>query len=240
MPEITLPSEDPDFVLLFYQRLGQPDAGSFTYRISEATHAIRHMHSLLSLLVTVSMEAANTYDATPAFQTYMAWILDSYSSSHEMQKRWKSTSILHDACNGSNEKSISSVQALLSSLESSMSDAIIRKGYVVLSIFCADMLDNPSELTCGTARLNICRSILKLAVICQQHDSIYRAVSLRLLPAIKSYLEDSAALGSLGNDFNVSCLLLIPCSAKCCQESCSHIMWRLQCGCGEDTKSHCV
>ncbi|KAG9237915.1 protein kinase-like protein rad3 [Amylocarpus encephaloides] len=163
-----------------------------TYSIRDIGHAFWHAQHLLDILVRVSIEAAISYDATPAFQNYLAWILDSFFFLQEVQKRWATNPWLQEVCRGSNASMFCVIQSLLSGLQVSLTDAITRKGFLILSILWADILDRPKQDLSDSLRAELCRSLLQISIICRQHNVPYIAVSLHLLPAICLSLEDGA------------------------------------------------
>jgi serine/threonine-protein kinase ATR len=178
-----------------------------TYSIHDPAVGLWHVTNLLSILVDVSMESVTSHDPTPAFQDYLAWMLDSFLMAHDLQKRWKANPILHEACKKSEVMSFCSVHAFLSSLAEFLTESMLRKGYILLSALCADLLESPADLSDKSIHLNLCSSILNLVAVCEKHHSLRRVISLHLLPAIEACLLDEMTCSTLGNDFQV-CLPL--------------------------------
>ena len=174
-----------------------------TYVIHNAADGLWHGANLLSMLVDISMEAAASFDATPAFQDYLAWILDSFLEVHELQARWQGSPTLGRSCEKVDSLSFCAVHAILTTLRESLSDNILRKGYVFLSLLCAALLEDTSNVSETPIRLNLCSCLLNLVAICNQHDSMRRAISLHLLPAVQVVLADNSKAMTLGNDFQV-------------------------------------
>lgn len=181
----------------------QMTASNCTYTIYNSSMGIWHATNILAMLVDISMESANSHDATPAFQDYLAWILDSFLTSHGLQKRWEPYPQLREACKKSEILAFCAVQALLSSLENFLSDSMTRKGYALLSILCSDLLAPQSDVIEKSLHVNICSSILNLSVICKKYDSMRRIISLHLIPAIDTALLDPVISADLGKDFQV-------------------------------------
>lgn len=173
------------------------------YTISEATHAFRHVSHLLSILVDASVEAVSSFDATPAFQDYLVWMFDSFLAMHDLQKRWHANPELQQVCIDTCLLSFRNLELLLFSVGEELSPAILRKGYLLFSIFCADFLGTPEALQETPDRFKICRGLLNLIAVCKKHDFIRGAVDLHLLPAIATALQDEDTRSKLGNDFQV-------------------------------------
>jgi serine/threonine-protein kinase ATR len=162
------------------------------------------------MLVDISMAAATSYDPTPAFQDYLAWMLDSFLAAHEQRKKLQADLLLYDSCRKSDRTTFCSIYALLSASRLSVSGTILRKGYTILSILLADLLENIEDLAEQTIQLCLCRSLLSLVFICKGHDSMHRTISLHLVPAIHHALGDEGMRSSLGKDFQVSTLTAMP------------------------------
>lgn len=174
-----------------------------TYTLSDPVHAFLHVNNILIILVDISVESATSFDATPAFQDYLAWMLDSFVVAHDIGKRWKSSPRLRESCESSNEMNLHAVQSLLSSPKTSSSDSVMRKGFLILTNFCAEVLETPDDITGESTPLCLCRCLLNLALACREHDAIQRAVSIHLLPAVRFCFENPDTLSKLGNDFQV-------------------------------------
>lgn len=199
-----LPSRDPDYPSLSNDKQGQPNpASQRTYVVQDATEGLWHVTQLLSMLVDISLEAATSHDATPAFQDYLAWLLDSFLVTHELQKRLRNNPNLQQSETRLEILSFCALHALLSSLRDSLSPLVLRKGYVLLSILCADLLEDPSSLSDKSVRLSFCSSLMNLTVVCNQHQSVHRVVSHHLLAMVKTTLTDESTIATLGKDFKV-------------------------------------
>jgi serine/threonine-protein kinase ATR len=200
MTPITSPADDLDYSIFAQQKDSSPMPLP-QYTINEATHALWHVTHLLTILVDACMEAATTFDPTPAFQDYLAWILDSFVSLHELQKRWRANPQLQQSCIDSCLASFSAVELLLSSGEQDCSETVRRKGYLLFSNLCADLLSSPPRVQQDA--FSHCRGILNLVALCKRNDSMRRDVSLHLLPSIAASLLDEDAQKMLGKDFQV-------------------------------------
>jgi serine/threonine-protein kinase ATR len=202
MSQVTLPAEDLDYSVFSQQKDSSPHLVP-RYAINEATHAFWHVNHLLTILVDTSVEAVSSFDATPAFQDYIAWILDSFPSVHELQKRWQANPQLQQSCIDSCLPSFRAVELLLSSVGEELSPTVLRKGYLLFSILCSDLLGMPDALQETSNQFHICRGVLSLVAICKRHDSMRGAVALHLLPAITTTILDENARKKLGKDFQV-------------------------------------
>ena len=199
-----LPSREPEYPSLSNDKQGRPNpASQCTYIVQDATEGLWHVTQLLSMLVDISLEAASSYDATPAFQDYLAWLLDSFLLTHELQKRLRNNPNLRQSETRLEILSFCALHALLSSLRDSLSPLVLRKGYVLLSILCADLLENPSSLSGKSILLSFCSSLINLTIVCNQHQSVRRVVSLHLVAIVKTALTDEGAIATLGKDFKV-------------------------------------
>ncbi|EDN95718.1 hypothetical protein SS1G_11597 [Sclerotinia sclerotiorum 1980 UF-70] len=186
-----------------------------TYRLRDASGAIQHAICILSILVKVSIQAASFQDATPAFQDYLAWMLDSFHSTWELHKVWISPGLLQD-----NEVPtvalFCALHALLSSIQTSLSESLLRKGYAYLAIIGADLITTPSNIIDKDVNLVFCQALLHLANICREYDSICRTnASAVLTRACRSSENNDRELvplhvrfdtDSLNDDFNLLAL----------------------------------
>lgn len=174
------------------------------YVIRDAMEGLSHARNVLSILVDISMAAATSYDATPAFQDYLGWLLDSFLVTQELHKKWRTNPSLHPSCSEACAMPFCSIQALLSTLRKNLSPSLLRKGYTSLSFFCIDLLEDPTQLSQSSIQLNLCSSIMNLAAVCHKYDSVRGPVSLRLIPAIHAILTHGDPITTgMGNDLKV-------------------------------------
>jgi serine/threonine-protein kinase ATR len=211
--DIVLPSDDMSLFASFVvgNDVSPTSANDCTYVIRDATEGLSHARNVLSILVDVYMAAAASYDATPAFQDYVGWLLDSFLVSHELHKKWRANNSLHPSCSDACLFPFCSVHALVTSFQESLSPSLLRKGYTLLSTFCTDLLLDPTQLSERSIQLNLCSSIINLAAGCRRYDSVRRTVSLYLLPAIHANLASGNTFASgMGNNLKVD----QPCSTS--------------------------
>jgi len=204
--DIVLPSDDMrGFVSFVAGNDGSPTSAiDCTYIICDATEALDHARNVLSTLVDVSIAAAASYDATPAFQDYLGWLLDSFLATHELHKKWQGNPSLHLSCSEFCLLPFCSVHALLTALRDSLASSLLRKAYNLLSVLCTDLLEDSAQLSKTSIQLNLCSSIMNLAVGCRKYDSVRRGVSLHLLPLIRStFTGEDTVVGSMGNNLKV-------------------------------------
>ena len=162
-----------------------------------------HVTNILTTLVNISVESASSYDATPAFQDYLAWMFESFLLAHELQNQWQVDVTLQESCKKFEVNSFCAMHAFMSSIQEKLSDTMLRKGYTLLSIFCADLLKSPANLTDKLVQFKICSSLLNLVAICKDHDSMNRVVLRHLVPRLQTILIDDDACSTLGTDFKV-------------------------------------
>jgi serine/threonine-protein kinase ATR len=180
------------------------------YVIRDAADALSHARNVLSMLVDISMAAATSYDATPAFQDYVGWLLDSFLVTHELHKKWRANTSLHPSCSEACVMPFCSVHALLTALRESLPSSLLRKGYTLLSILCADLLEDPTQVSQSSIQLSVCSSIMNLADICRKYDSVRRAVSLHLIPVIRATLSGrNSIISGMGNNLKVGRLCCV-------------------------------
>jgi len=173
------------------------------YVIRNPGDALYHVSNVLCMLADISIEAAKSYDATPAFEIYLIWMLDAFLITREVQKRWRANPSLLQTCPKTDQMSLCAVRALLFNLRDSLSPTLLWKSCVVLAIFCAGVLEDPTELSEKPIQLSLCSAILNLAANCKQYDSVRKQVSLHLMPAIQTTMNDEYLCTSLGTDFKV-------------------------------------
>jgi serine/threonine-protein kinase ATR len=155
------------------------------------------------MLVDISMEAATSYDATPAFQDYLAWMLDSFLGIHELQKRRRESLNLPQSYNKLEELSFCAVHALISAVKDSMSPTIVHKCNVLLSILVADILERPADLSGDSIRVSLCSCLLTLSAACKEDDPMCRLVSPHIMATVTAVLGDEGVCNILGDDFKV-------------------------------------
>ncbi|KAH8588648.1 protein kinase-like protein rad3 [Bisporella sp. PMI_857] len=211
--KISLPSDDFDTSYFSYENYYDKDenqtTSSFhcTYVIHGAASSLWHVTNLLAILGDISMESASSYDATAAFQDYLAWMLESFLMAHEVGKRLKVDTALQDTCKKCELTIFCSMQALISSLRSHLSGSVLRKGCVLISLLCADLLANPESLT-ETIQLKFCSTMLNLVAVCREFDSMCQVLCLHLIPALQLALNHENASTSFGKDFQKAAVSL--------------------------------
>ena len=205
MSQVVLPSDEDHDMFPQENEDGSVDRPlQCSYVLHDAADSLWHVTNILSMLGDISMEAATSHNAIPAFQDYLAWLLDSFLSIHEMRKRWQTNPTLHQSGKKSVLLSFCAVHALLSSLRASVSDTIVRKGYVVIAILCSAVLEEPADLSEESTKLALCSTLLNLVAICRQQDTVLREVSVHLIPGIQAILQNESASTVLGKDFQAS------------------------------------
>ncbi|KAH8660790.1 protein kinase-like protein rad3 [Tricladium varicosporioides] len=215
--QVIVPSNRLEYLTASFPKEAPTDVqASCSYTISDIAHAFGHVEGLLIILSNVSVAAAATFDPTPAFEDHLAWIIDSFYVPHELRKRWQANPQLLQKCKGSGPATFMALRTLLSSLRDHLTDSIVRKGYLVLSILCADLL---TELTIETTSINISSTLLQLRSVAAQHDSVSRGICVHLGPALVAVLNNGDALATLGNDFQNSAVAL----CQTCQISLPHV-----------------
>ncbi|KAJ8069456.1 hypothetical protein OCU04_003110 [Sclerotinia nivalis] len=183
-----------------------------TYRLRDAPGAIQHAICILSILVKVSIQAASFQDATPAFQDYLAWMLDSFHSTYELQEVWISPGLFSEVHEVPTIALFCALHALLSSIQTSLSESLLRKGYAYLALIGADLIITPSNIIDKDVNLVFCQALLHLANICREHDSTCRTVRSFFLPKLRTVIDDEEASIIVGNDFqNASAVLTWAC-----------------------------
>lgn len=209
MIDVYLPAGEIDQLMFSHDSDGSSSTvvPSCTYLIRFASEGICHVASILCMLVDISMAAAASFDPTPAYQDYMAWMLDSFLAAHEQRKSLQADPLLYESCRNSDKATFCSLQVILSASRASLSDTILRKGYTILSILCADLLETDEDLAEPMLQLSVCSSLLNLVGICKEHFSMHRAVFLHLVPAVQLALNDESKSSGLDKDFQVTDLL---------------------------------
>ncbi|KIN07972.1 hypothetical protein OIDMADRAFT_111112 [Oidiodendron maius Zn] len=146
-----------------------------SYTIQDPVAGLCHVTNILSMLVDICMESATSHHATPAFQDYLAWLLDSFLVCHGIEKRWQANPLFSESCEQSEVMALSSMQALLSALRISLPEAVLRKGCELLAILIVDLLENSSKILNKTVTYNVCSGLLTLAIVCKRHESTRRS-----------------------------------------------------------------
>lgn len=174
-----------------------------SYDIQDVATGLWHVTNVLSMLVDICMESATAHYATPAFQDYLAWLLDSFLVAHGLQKRFQTNPVLDEACKRSEVMIFCAIQALVWTLRASLPKTILKKGCELLSLLIIDLLHNASILSEKSMSYNICNSILTLATVSKQYESTRRSLALHLVPAIRAASDDNTLVLALGQDFQV-------------------------------------
>jgi hypothetical protein len=177
--------------------------------LRDVTDALRHATYILTILVNISNQAASTQDASLTFQNHLAWILDSFHLSHELQKIWP----IHDASQPDGIAPATALyyatQSLIFSIRAIIPDSLVCKSYVYLAIIGTDILDDPSILADKDVNLGFCYMLLHLALICRKHNAVGQVTGLCLVPKLQAMLENGDTVAMVGNDFRV-------CTIWCC------------------------
>lgn len=181
---------------------------SCTYKLHDAACAIQHAICLLCILVNLSTKSTQFQDSTTAFQDYLAWMLDSFHSSYDLQKVWISPGAFSQDRELVTITLFSSLHALLSLTRTSSSDSLIRKGYAYLALIAGDFITAPFNVTDKDTNLILCQGLLGLANACRKYDSTSRTVRLSLLPKLRAVIENKDTSIAVGSDFQVCNLVL--------------------------------
>ncbi|PQE28467.1 phosphatidylinositol 3 protein [Rutstroemia sp. NJR-2017a BBW] len=197
-----LPSDHFDLSTYCNDQQGSFEQSSpCNYMLRDVTDALRHATYILTILVNISNQAATTQDASLTFQNHLAWILDSFQLSHDLQRIWP----IHDT---SQPDGIApgtalyyATQSLISSIRATIPDSLICKSYVYLAIIGADILDDPSILAEKDVNLRFCHMLLHLALICRKHNSVGQVTGLCLVPKLQAMLGNQDTVAMVGKDF---------------------------------------
>ena len=205
LSKIVLPSStfDMSSYIQGKDEFSQSAAAHCTYTIQGLEVGLEHVTNILTMLVDISMESASSYNATVAFQDYLAWMFESFLIAHALQNRWQVDLTLQETCKRSEIMSFCAMHALLSSIQDQLSASMLRKGYTILSVLCADLLKSPANLTDKSIQLKICSGLLNLVPICKDYDSMRKVVLLHLVPSLQSIFVDDVACSTFGKDFKV-------------------------------------
>ena len=195
-----------------------------SYSMRSAAEGLAHVSNLLSILAHASEATATCFDATTAFQNYLSWLMDSFLVVHDIRKRWAANLTLHECCMKTSELFLSSINSLLSSLRQFIWPFVLRKGYMVLAIICAAILQDPDQLS-DQSQLTICSALLNMTAVCKDFGSMRQVMKLNLLATLPS-CED--AHSNLGSDFKVRrCCVpgtkIAYCVSGCIQDSASSL-----------------
>jgi serine/threonine-protein kinase ATR len=176
------------------------DLEGCTYTLHDADHALRHSYYLLVLLVDVSSSAADTYEATPFFQGYLAWILDGFLLLREVERAWGPSFAIHRSAAETCILSVRAVQSLLLSMGRLLPTTLKCKGYSVLARLCTELCEYPDVLSETSVEIIFCTTLLDLAANSVHHEPIAQAVRFQLLPALQDYQDSQSESGSQNPD----------------------------------------
>lgn len=173
------------------------------YTVQNGPEGLWHVTNVFAMMVDICMESATSHHATPAFQDYLAWLLDSFLATNGLQRKYQDNLVFKEACQQSKTMVFCAVQALVSTLRVSLPETILRKGCELLSLLIVDLLENPPSFSDISIKYSICSSLLILSAVCKQHESTRRSLALRLAPSIRLALSNESITLPLGNDFQV-------------------------------------
>jgi hypothetical protein len=176
------------------------DLEGCTYALHDADHALRHSYYLLTLLVHVSSSAAGTYEATPLFKGYLAWILDGFLLLREVERAWALSSAAQQSAIETCILSVRAVHSLLISMAGLLPTSLTCKGYSVLARLCTELCDYPDALSETLAEVAFCTTLLDLAANCVHHEPVAQAVRFQLLPALQDYQDSQPQSESQSSD----------------------------------------
>lgn len=185
---------------------GRPDllVEACTYSLSDVPTAFRHISYLMSIVVKVSSATAVSYDATVAFQGYLAWMLDTFVGLREVERSFTTLSSIQESDFEFCALYFNSIHFLLKSLDDILPDTIKRKGYRLLAILCAELvMDYPQALSETSNQDKFCSSLLDLAAACNKFDQVAQTVSTKLLPGLKKLTSNNNENNRLSNDLEV-------------------------------------
>ncbi|KAL2062316.1 hypothetical protein VTL71DRAFT_6582 [Oculimacula yallundae] len=157
-----------------------------SYLMHSPGEGLANASHVLCVLARASEETAISFDATTAFQGYLIWLLDSFLQVHEIRRRWAANLALHESCIRIDELFLGSINSLLSSLRRFLWPFLLRKGYTVLSIICAAILQDPSQLS-DESRPILCSALLNMTAVCKKHASMRQVACSTLLHACTEY-----------------------------------------------------
>jgi hypothetical protein len=181
----------------------ETDLEGCTYALHDADHALRHSYYLLALLVDVSSSAAGTYEATPFFQGYLAWILDSFLLLREVERAWGPSSAAQQSAVETRILSVRAVHSLLMSMGRLLPTTLKCKGYSVLARLCRELCDYPDALSETSVEITFCTTLLDLAANCVNEEPVAQAVRFQLLPALQDYQDSQPESESQNPDIIV-------------------------------------
>jgi serine/threonine-protein kinase ATR len=164
---------------------GNPDlhVEGCTYGLSNAITSVRHACHLLSIITKLVSASAVSYDATAAFQGYLAWILDSYSTIRDAERAYVIDYSTPASVIELYQVDLDSLHTLLTSLEFVLTDSIKRKGHRLISCMCADFLNCSDAIP---QEDHLCEILINLSAACAQFDHIRQDVSSVLVPALNA------------------------------------------------------
>ncbi|XMA19178.1 hypothetical protein WAI453_011969 [Rhynchosporium graminicola] len=215
-PGIISHNQQMSIVVRYGQEESETEASSValfdsSYSMRSPAEGLANASHILCILAGASEEIATSFDATTAFQGYLVWLLDSFLQVHGIRGRWAGNLALHESCMRVDELFLCSIGSLLSSLRQVLWPFLLRKGYTVLSIICAAILEEPSQLAEDSQPI-LCSALLNMTAICKKYKAMRQVMVLNLVPAIKA---TEIQASNLGKDFKVAgSALLNACSGS--------------------------
>lgn len=201
--KITLPPKEVECSFSQDSQNNGTDIGRCTYSISGTYNCLRHVGYLLHTLTSFIGDFSQPQSATTIFQDYLVWLLDSFVEAQELFR------ILMIMTNSPDNDSIidclvlNSTQVLVSNTQGTISPIILRKGYSILTLTCAKILEKTVDFS-EKMQKNLTQAFLDLDNFCRENDSIRRLTTIHLVPILNHSMSKSVLLP----EFKTACSLL--------------------------------
>ncbi|RKF63720.1 Protein kinase rad3 [Erysiphe neolycopersici] len=208
--KITLPPKEVQCSFSQDSQNSGIDSCRYTYSISGTYNCLKHVCHLLLTLTSFMGDVSQPLSASIIFQDYLVWLLDSFVEAQELFK------ILLSATNSPNidlnidNLILNSTQVLLSNTQGAASSIILRKGYSILSLTCAKILERKVEFS-EELQGNFTQALIDLEYFCRKNDSVRRITTIHLVPLLNHSISKSIFIP----EFKSACgLLCQTCSIK--------------------------
>ncbi|POS87854.1 hypothetical protein EPUL_000219 [Erysiphe pulchra] len=179
------------------------DSCRYTYSISGTYNCLKHVGYLLLILTSFIGDFSQPLSAALIFQDYLVWLLDSFVEAQDLFKILLTVTNSSDIDSNIDYLVLNSTQALLSNTQGTATPNILRKGYSILSLICARILERTLELS-EKIQENFTQAFLDLEHFCRKNDNVRRITTIHLVPI----LYDSISKSVLSPEFKTACNLL--------------------------------
>ncbi|KHJ35348.1 putative protein kinase rad3 [Erysiphe necator] len=181
-----------------------------TYIISGFYSCLRHVGYLLIMLTTFMEDSSQPLSPNLIFQDYFVWLLDSIFEAQDILQMLPTVTHSLDIDKNIDYLLLKSMQILLSNSQGIRFPIILRKGYSMLSLICAKILERRKEYS-EEMQKNFSEAFHDLELFCRKNETVRRITATHLVPILNNSLTESV----VSPELKISCSILCQtCAAR--------------------------